>query len=291
MKKYFTKRGNSLLEYVLPLMIFFVSGIGASFAFDLPGRIALFFQTSVSADKDGTTMKVKGLGTLPQGTVLPPELLLLSVPTQTVSFTTSTEEAISLPYISNLSESIETAGANGTTTLLIGSLETLIAHAELLGELDPEQVKILRALANQGHRIALIEQTMETMDTMASQVLKSTVTFEDQEYPKDDLARKVSTSGEDGAEFLALYQEAIAQGALKDPTMGAVISHLVQDILLTSDAFYEVVLESNSAFDFKLNNEINSSLMASKVTDEDSKGICDTSGNTSKNGATGLSCS
>ncbi len=288
------RKGNSLLEYALPLAILFVGGIGASFAIDIPGRIALFFQTSVSADKDGTTMKVKKLGILPQNTTLPMEISSLSIAapvsslgsTLTVSFTTSTGETISLPYVNNIAESIETAGANGTTTLLLSSLDTLTAHAEILGELDSKQINSLKNLANQGHRMALIEQTIETFEspTGSSTGLETaSIPFEGKDYHKDNLANKVSVSGVEGSQFLDLYKEAVAEGALENPAMMTVVQKLVSDILFIGTEFASVAWMADSTKEIR----VNLASEASERTNKDSGGICDTSGSED----TGLSCS
>ncbi len=60
--------GNSLAEYLLPLIFFIVGGLGISLIIDMPEILSLFFQNSVSADINGTTAHIQPLGTLPETT-------------------------------------------------------------------------------------------------------------------------------------------------------------------------------------------------------------------------------
>lgn len=56
---------------------------------------------------------------------------------------------------------VETAGANGTSEILLGMMDTLIAKKLASGQLTEEQANALQQLSNKGHAMAAVEKLAE----------------------------------------------------------------------------------------------------------------------------------
>ena len=68
-----------------------------------------------------------------------------------------------LYYTDSLAKSIETSGANGTTTEILTMLDQYIEQSEASGKLTSEQANHLKALSKKGYDLANIEAVIEDM--------------------------------------------------------------------------------------------------------------------------------
>lgn len=209
-------------------------------------------------------------------------------------------------YASNLSQAIETSGANGTTELLTQQLLKQIAHMKEKGEITPVQEEALMALAKQGTRMAAIEKVLEdaakahTSGNM-DQVM---VQFEGKSYEFGILRRELGwKQSEDLSSYLLtqpnaapgtqhlidLYHNAVYTGALKNEESFAKVSALVNEIAYLSEVVDDgtwAVGEGGTQQPQNLNNFMVSraqakAIQTSKISDttrDDSDGIC--TGNT-----------
>ncbi len=160
--------GQSLGEYFLLASLIAVVSIGAlsffanDFSATLPGLLDRIFGGGGGAS--ATTTSGGGSSSSSGGTVasasFPP-----GVSTTGITVTTAGGTVINLAnYPSNLANAVETAGGNGTTNVLLANLEQIIHGLEAAGELDATQINLLKALANQGHRLSEFQQMAETYD-------------------------------------------------------------------------------------------------------------------------------
>jgi hypothetical protein len=110
--------------------------------------------------------KNKSVHLQPMGTLTPSQAL--GVSTQTLRITLEDGSILTLNQLpSNLKEAIESLGSNGTTELLLANLDSLIVQMEKAGASDPAQLNRLKALSNQGHRLARIQEALEQAFTQA----------------------------------------------------------------------------------------------------------------------------
>ncbi len=150
-------------------------------------------------------------------------------------------------YPQNIGASIETAGANGTTSRMMSSLQSLIRQLEEAGEIDRDQAGRLEKLANQGHKIAGIEAILEES---VEQIVKtgSTSLLRDETFTVNGktywgaahLAGLVGNSIDDGQgnhlpgpemrAFLDLHEEAKAGGALENPAVAEFVDTMVTEV-------------------------------------------------------------
>ncbi|MEB3287128.1 MAG: hypothetical protein VKJ04_06460 [Vampirovibrionales bacterium] len=129
-------------------------------------------------------------------------------------------------YPVDVGQAIETAGANGTTNMLLATLESVIQQAIASGAVTPDGGNQLKALARQGHNIANIQAQVENA------ILKQ----------KDfELSREISweigynpgnkTEGPQITEFRSLLKDAQSNGSIKDPLLNQIITTLVNQII------------------------------------------------------------
>jgi len=84
------------------------------------------------------------------------------LPADGFSLKLSNGKTLAFPqYPKDMRKSIETLGANGTTSLLAGTLQALIKQLKDAGEITDAQAANLMAVANQGYKIAGMEKTVE----------------------------------------------------------------------------------------------------------------------------------
>lgn len=161
----------------------------------------------------------------------------------------------------NVQNSIQTNGANGTTTLLANQLMLIEQQLVQAGELTPEQANLFSKLANQGHRMANIERLVEQAATLATDTesyRQIRLTLDGQQYAPDELHNMLGwrdaemhafmlTSPEDAINmvpekqsvevkaFLAMYSELAKSNALQNPQVKANVDQLVTQITFLSD--------------------------------------------------------
>lgn len=161
---------------------------------------------------------------------------------QGIKLTLADSTSLHLPnYPSDIAKTITTLGANGTTKLLADSLSAVIQQLQDKGEISPEQYNRLMALANQGHRIALIEEIyekqMEESNYNGTKANQAMVTFEGKQIQLGKLVDRIGwlPSGQgfrpEAGTFNNLYKKAMADGSLKDPVARQTITILKDQIL------------------------------------------------------------
>jgi Flp pilus assembly pilin Flp len=148
----------------------------------------------------------------------------------------------------SLSEKLQTTGANGSTNMLsdqIASAATLLFSE---GKIDQSQYDILMKLSNQGHQIAQIESivadALKTANGDATAFANIKITWEGQTYtaaemsgligfdavypsdftsPTSNILAQQTGAKAEISDFLSLYNEAMASGALSDPALKATV--------------------------------------------------------------------
>ncbi len=301
--------GNSLLEYALPVAVFFLTGALALLS-GMPDVMQAYFTDTVKGTQSGHSVVIAAYGSVGAAA----QALTSSLPPETPSSTgnvqiiTANGTTINLEGYSPLfSDSIETTGANGTTLSLYSSLMHIAQELESAGEVDAAQANLLRDLANQGHRIAEIEGLIETAAQQASSVAEYNsvdLTFDGQSYKTFELEallgwsangsatpENISSNALDAtgaspetATFIALYESVLASGALDDPAVMGIVTGLSGEI-----AYLTELTEHASALvgrEEKPLSEFNST-MVSETTHYDSELICN-QGNGAED--TGVSC-
>ncbi len=299
-----SRSGNSLVEYVLPLIIFF--GVATVLLFeDVPGRFQSLLARAMHGQAQGTVLKVSPLGA-PHTLGVGPSAGLT-----TIEVTMSGGETFILDnYPSDLLQVVETAGANGATKRLLATLEQAIAAFEASGEIDSEQANELRALANQGHRMAMIEDVIyghlnNPQNFSSGQDYRgSLLVFEGEEMTVQKLANRVGWdpqedfvvdnlyadplttmphAGKDLKKFLALYHQAENKGAMRNPTVHALVQDLTSKITILGGAVEHSVDNLahvyDSEADVKMAFEKKIIEGAATATDQHSATICRTGGN------------
>lgn len=294
--------GNTLAEYGLSLGLILVALLSSGVLLGAPKDLLAFFAGTTNAMKNTSGLQVQSLGSLPAGTTVPGGSSTSASPTSgvpvsasgtsagpnniNVTITLSSGQQVQLTMPNNLGQPVETSGANGTTTLLLSALEQLAQDMQAAGAINAVQASSLKDLANQGHRIAEIERTIEDFAAglgPGDQMGSASIMFEWMGYNKDILAREVSSGGSEMRHFKQLYQDAVDQGALNDPAAKAVVEQLVSYIELLGNAFYDATFWADNAKEL---NERTAGTVSQK-TDLSSSSICATGGGTDS----GIQCS
>ncbi len=160
--------GNSLLEYALPMVAFFLTGTMALLS-GMPDLLQAYFTDTVKGNSSSHSVAIAAYGTVGAAA----QVLTPSSPTETEPETETPnldepplneEESISFDlsdYPTDLLSTIETTGGNGTTTLLLSILERYIEQEVAAGNMTEEDSQILIQLANQGHKMAAVEKIVE----------------------------------------------------------------------------------------------------------------------------------
>lgn len=212
-------------------------------------------------------------------------------------------------YPMDIKAYVETTGTNGATLVLLAQMDSIIAQLSTNPNLPPEQVASLQALANQGHRIAMIEGLLESKILSASSLTDLSAmsfNFEGQIHTMDSLNWMIgwhgtgaagsqddptsvinplngTNTGVETSQFIDLYHQAVATGALSDPAVNATITELASQIAyLTEVTDYSVWASMYDTMDLTTFR----SLEVSNITHFDSSQICTTGGDTD----TGVAC-
>jgi len=211
---------------------------------------------------------------------------------------------------------ISTTGANGATRLQASQLVALADQLQAAGELTPNEATTLKELANQGFKIAQIEEIVEKAIANSSSTAEfatTPVTFNGRTYTNaNDLVSQnigfeawlgyegepitsldpfmdAATGGRTRPEtelFQKLYQEALSQpGVQAIPEVQSIIETLGTQILYTSELLEDASYKVWGAYTYQQEDptltpvELFTSIVpikASLLTDQDSTGICNT---------------
>lgn len=198
----------------------------------------------------------------------------------------------------SLTQSLQTAGANGTTRQLASELQALTEKLLRDGLLTEVQAALLQQLANQGYEIAevqaLIEQQVSAAGNNRTQFDDLTITYNGKTYsmqdaglligwkdvrPKDLTNGSLSIDDEAGSvlqTFLNLYRDAME--TTSDPTLRALLEQLSEQIVITADSVETFTCKNDSSDygpDEYLNRLAEVAGSASVETVHNSDGICD----------------
>lgn len=227
----------------------------------------------------------------------------------TLSITLADGATVTLEnYPSNLKNSIETVGTNGTTDLLVGNLKTFAQKLRDQGKISEDQFNKMSALANQGHRIARVEKSLEIAARNAkgsgAVFLSSPIDVDGVEYkepalliqrinlddvPERDMPELVNyiqskgfeipstekSVGADLAQFYQLYKDLDESGALSDPATNKVVTTLASQIQLIADQSSNTIVGLLNTGKDPAEVSLH---VANLVTHQNSKGICSTGG-------------
>lgn len=207
-------------------------------------------------------------------------------------------------YPQDLKKAVEVNGSNGATNEVLAQLDSLIEQLEKSPDTNKTELASLKDLANQGHRLATIENLIETSYKNAGSLenLQATeVTFEGKQYKIDDLSSmlgwqsseltpesisdRLSTqnAGPELKQFIDLYFKAEGSGALNDPAVKKVVTNMSDNIaFLTEITESTAWTTSNVEFDAAAMDQY----AASAATNLNSGGICQAGNNTD----TGVQC-
>lgn len=287
---------NSMVEYTLPVAIVVVVLIVAlaSSGINLKTALVGLFQGSTSSQEQDT-LKLQKWGQNPY--------------TQMVEIQLEDGTIVRLDkYPKDLGKLVETEGTNGTTEILLENLRTVAQQLLEQGKITQQQYNEFETLANQGHRIADIEQTLELSASRSGSDIQSfmktslefggstytnpydlAVTIDTNDLPSlknDDLFNFLSRKGfavspnEAGAgpeivSFLETYRSLDRNGALTDPALEKVVMSLTEQIRLIAD-------HTTNNLDILINNhgdlgQLNTAV-ASSTSHSYSANICSSGG-------------
>jgi hypothetical protein len=149
------RRGNSLVEYALPLAVLGVLivvglvSVGPGFQAFLKGSMN-GSSAANSATTNGKTLNVRPMGSNPF--------------TGTVMLTLSDGSQVEISnYPKDLKNLIETLGPNGATDLMANAISDLAKALLAAGKITPDEANQLSQLANHGHALAATQFKFEQM--------------------------------------------------------------------------------------------------------------------------------
>lgn len=146
-------------------------------------------------------------------------------------------------YPNDIAAAIVTLGTNGTTMLLCKTLQLLAERLREKGVISPHSEGALINLAQQGHEIGQMEQFMEENLKNAkslSDLANKAVTYKGERYANLSRMSEHMDIGSDGesvviGKMTELYHQAEKEGALREASVKAVVSELVNNIKVVSD--------------------------------------------------------
>lgn len=239
-----SNKGHSMTEYVLPVALVALAAIASLgiLAQDLIGGFSSMEPKLAAKNASNPSANPTNVAQSPAN---PSEVTIAEVKPDVSNATLST-------FTSNLQQSIESNGANGTTDLLSMQLTALSKQLLAEGKIDEAGANLLQALANGGHEVASAEKALEDAYLSGS----STVSYQGKSYPITEFTSKQmsfsifpngsnipvvtentilnSTKGGDlgpvMGNFIGLYQDALKNKALQDPAVRQQVSDLVVKI-------------------------------------------------------------
>ncbi|MBY0404182.1 MAG: hypothetical protein K2X66_09805 [Cyanobacteria bacterium] len=252
-------RGNSLVEYGLPLSLVGILLIGACLT--LNPSMKSFLQSSLSTQplqNTGTastpvqTLAVQKLGTSPLTT----EAI--------VTLSDGTQIRLS-NFPKDLKQSIESVGANGTTDLLANALAELAQRLRDAGKIDDRQFQSLIKLSQKGHEAArmqgLIDDALERSKRDGTPFGNQIIQYDGKSIPALYFARLLGSfvgdknvkNNDPGAEYIQFltpqdsnFLRENLNLQLKDNAMGLGLYDLVKSFqgTFTSGTMQEPVLKN-----------------------------------------------
>lgn len=297
-------RGNSLVEYILPLCL--IAVLATSLVKLLPSFQE--FLTGAMGTPEGVSaeqkMKIRQLGENPYHKTL--QLTLADGTVMSVN-----------NYPLELGKSIDTIGSDGTTTALSDALQQLARQLRAEGKITEDQFNRLAQLSNQGHRLAelmrQLEVSAEQSGTDKNRFFNQSIMVDNQPVRVEAVAMSFSNSpssdrdqiaqllndpslslgsyqnyfdpqhpealfiGNEQRAFVTLFRSASENGAMAEPAIQRLVSDLASKILLTTRAVSSATHDAYTAGSGANPNGFRD-LVASKVTHTNSADICSAGG-------------
>lgn len=222
----------------------------------------------------------------------------------------------------NIKEVLQTAGANGTTSLLLANIESAVPKLLADGKITPDQANQLSQLAKLGHQMAAIEKLLEDAAANCQGCTGTTyrnlqINYNGNNYTPLQLAQELQLDGSSGNlipvnsgslidQFTTLQDKAIK--TISDPAAQQFLGGLSNQIALIADATdgsvddmgslgntpanfnsYVADVATNESIGNGLPDtapvvQISDSNTGSQVTKADSTTICKASGSGATNG-------
>lgn len=140
-----------------------------------------------------------------------------------------------------LTNTVQTAGVNGTTTLLANSLIAVSNTLLNEGSIDESTYNTIAALANQGHVLAKIEAAVETAAKAAgnsggSGFDRSKAILDGKSYSGPDLVTMLNSTSPEVKAFQALQSKVLNDASISNPALKSVLSQLSDNILNIANA-------------------------------------------------------
>jgi Flp pilus assembly pilin Flp len=207
-------------------------------------------------------------------------------------------------YSLNLTNVVQTIGANGATSQLAQELQALAKKMKDSGEIDQAEADKILALANQGFRLADLENLVETQSKNAGSTqafLASSINFNGKTMSMQDVAgiigygtptdltedikndpnymMSTQYASPETLTFLNLYNDATGVNGIQNQEAKNVVTKLSSEIAYLTDAVSNLIY---GASDPNITLENLRGNTASQATVYDSYGICYTGGATCK---------
>jgi Flp pilus assembly pilin Flp len=279
-----TPSGNALTEYGLIAAI--VLGASCVALSNLGDNVSDLFKSMLSTKAQESTA-----GSNPKPTTneagMPP------LQAGEIQITLSDGTTIRLPdHPQDLTRSVMTAGANGTTHALANTLKAIATQLQEKGAITQAEFNTLIALSNQGHRIADVQKAIEAVAQKSktpSEFSASLFQFDGNTYTLDGITSLIGfdngsmdpnavtnpltdpTACPEMSTFQELFKKAQRTGALDDPVLRNVVKTLSVQILSISD------LNNIAAYNIADYYAPTSSMagnIVSNLTDYKAVGIC-----------------
>ncbi len=300
--------GSSLMEYALPMAVFFLTGAVALLS-GMPDIFQTYFSDSLKGTQSGDSVAVVAYGAVEQLPALYSSPTSLGAPPPSIDGTILGFDLSDYP--TDLLSSIETTGGNGTTKILLATLQKYVEEQVAAGKMSVEDSQALIQLSNQGHKMAEIEKLVEDryanssgygefMKPIAyggvvysnpSELLDATLGWVGDDGRADKLVANdemldpyadqtnpnVWQIGNETREFAKIYQEAKAAGLLSDPETDLVVTALAKQIALLSGTIQQGPSYVANWEDYANEvpyEDVFSVVVASEITDINSVGIC-----------------
>lgn len=252
--------GQSLTEYgligalVIGLSLLALQMLGKSLNLSVtnmvPDRVSLQ-PTQTAAPGSGPSQNPAALPGSPG--VQSPDGMTLKLPNG---------RSLDLDIPADISKSIMTVGANGTTDMLASSLEALAQQLLASGEISESGSNALLNLANIAHRQAaiarLVEDVMSVGGSNTQGALVSTIQFEGKTYKLDELAGLIATGtanadgtypyGPEIAKFWQAYQDLWPAGAMTNSTAAGIVDVYVHEIANLADSNRVVISKMTTGY-------------------------------------------
>lgn len=200
----------------------------------------------------------------------------------------------------DLPASIQTMGANGTTSLLAFRMESTILELLAQKKIGPEQANLLLQLANKGHQIAEIEALIEDAAKQSQSdpgsftgkslnyqgtdylpweigILIGWRYIKTPEYIADDPLNPPEPPGTVMDEFLQLYHQSIETGVLDDPYVRTLITGFASQIAYLGEVTETYTCDTKNGI---ITADQMETSMLSTASHFNSAGICTTGSKT-----------